>query len=186
MLETTRPPRSTIYAWTALLMGVVAVGGSLYLSSAHMGLKACPLCFYQRTFAMAVIGILVIGLLSRVDATLLSLLALPSAVGGLGVAIFHVYLVQTGKLECPKGLLDLGPAPVQSLAAYALMLFPLLADVFRARAVAGLAAVVLGSVFVWASISFNPAPPPAPDKPYPKPPDICRVPYRETPDAPMR
>src|SRR5436190_2221701 len=45
--------------WFALLVALVAVAGSLWLSLG-MNLKACPLCFYQRTFAMAVFGVLVV------------------------------------------------------------------------------------------------------------------------------
>jgi disulfide bond formation protein DsbB len=177
MSDTLHPPRTSNPALTvtALLMAVVTVAGSLYLSG-PMELKACPLCFYQRTFAMAVIGILFMGLLCGLDSGRLSLLALPSAIGGLGVAMFHVYLVQSGKLECPNGIFNLGPAPVQSLAAYALMLMPLLAAVIRTRALAFLFAVALGGVFVWASISFNPAPE-KPTKPYADPPKTCRIPY---------
>ena len=37
-----------------------SVAGSLYLSLG-LGLIACPLCFYQRTFAFAVLGVLILG-----------------------------------------------------------------------------------------------------------------------------
>lgn len=169
-------PTNRALTVSALIMAAVTLSGSLYLSGG-MGLRACPLCFYQRTFAMAVGGILLIGILCRVDGAVLGLLALPSAIGGLGVALFHSYLVQAGKLECPNGIANLGPAPLQSLAAYALLLLPLLASVIRTRAIAFLATVALGGAFVWASISFNP-PPQKPDKPYAEPPITCRIPYQ--------
>ena len=34
------------------------------------------------------------------------------------MAVVHTLLVQTGVLVCPKGILQLGPAPLQSLIAY--------------------------------------------------------------------
>jgi len=50
-----------------------------------MGLLACPLCFYQRTFAFGLVGLLGVGLvLPNRNPKLLCILALPSAVGGLG------------------------------------------------------------------------------------------------------
>ncbi len=165
-----------VYVWTALLAAIVTIAGSLYLSG-PMGLKACPLCFYQRTFAMAVASVLLLGIVCRLESGVTNLLALPSAIGGLGVAMFHVYLVKSGKLECPDGIGGFGPAPVQSLAAYALLMVPLLIGVLRVHAMAFLLAVALGAAFVWASISFNP-PPLQTDKPYVAPPETCRVPYR--------
>src|SRR3979411_506515 len=96
--------RSTRLLWIALLVSVLAVIGSLALSLG-LGLRACPLCFYQRTFAMRVAAVLAMGLLMRLRRTGgLSLLALPLALGGLGVALFHVSLEWNGTLECPKGL----------------------------------------------------------------------------------
>src|SRR5262249_24775068 len=116
------------WTWAALAVAVVATAGSLYLSMG-MGLKACPVCFYQRAFVMGVVGVLVMGLVTGAEwgAALLGLSALPLAVGGLGVAGFHVYLEGAGKLECPRGLFGLGTAPEQSLAALALLTAVLLA-----------------------------------------------------------
>jgi hypothetical protein len=51
-----------------------------------------------------------------------SLLALPLAVAGLGVAVFDEYLEQTGRLECLDGVMGLGTAPRQSLAALIVLL----------------------------------------------------------------
>jgi hypothetical protein len=78
----------------ALLMLI----GSLYLSIA-MGLKACPLCLYQRTLVMGVVGVLGIGLMFRLSAgpDSLGLLTLPLAVAGFGLAAFHVYLEQSAR-----------------------------------------------------------------------------------------
>src|SRR6266704_5012252 len=108
--------RAALSLWllASLLVASAAVAGSLYLSLG-MGLKACPLCFYQRAFAMSLLAVLAVGLFVRSESPgWLGLISLPLAVAGLGVALFHVYLEQTGKLECPEGLLALGTAPKQS------------------------------------------------------------------------
>src|SRR5262245_58264254 len=92
------------FVWLSLLVALVASAGSVYLS-VGMKLKACPLCFYQRAFVMGVAAVLIVGLLTdRRFHGMLNLLVLPLALAGLGVAGFHVYLEQTGRLECPKGL----------------------------------------------------------------------------------
>ncbi len=115
-----------VWTWLALLVSAVAVTGSLWLSLG-MGLIACPLCFYQRTFAMSVFGVLTVGLLGgERRGRFLCLLALPLAVGGLGVAGWHVSLEVRGKLECPGGIFALGTAPQQSLAAFVFMTILLL------------------------------------------------------------
>ena len=43
-----------ILIWAPLLVALLAVTGSLWLSIG-MKLKACPLCFYQRTFVMGAV-----------------------------------------------------------------------------------------------------------------------------------
>jgi disulfide bond formation protein DsbB len=45
------------FAVAALAVSAVGTVGSLYLSLG-MGLKACPLCFYQRTFMMSTAAVL--------------------------------------------------------------------------------------------------------------------------------
>src|SRR5262249_62413094 len=66
---TQAPPQSTsaapVLTWAALAVAVVGSVGSVYLS-VGMGLKACPLCFYQRSFMMGVVGVLGVGLLAGV------------------------------------------------------------------------------------------------------------------------
>ena len=90
---------STRLTWAGLIVAAVALAGSLWLSIG-MNLKACPLCFYQRTFVMGIVGVLGIGLLAGVrPSPTLSLLSLPMATAGLGVALFHVYLEGSGRLE---------------------------------------------------------------------------------------
>ena len=169
----------------ALTVAAAAVAGSLWLSLG-MGLSACPLCYYQRTFAMAIVGVLTVGLFSGVRPTVaLSLVCLPLAVGGWGVAAFHVSLEFRGILECPRGVFGAGSAPQQSFAVYTLLLlvlfFDLVFNLFRSAGwswvLRGLGAIVLGGLFVLGSISSNP-PPLEPKQAYDKPPETCRRPYK--------
>lgn len=171
-------------------MGLALIGtaGSLYLSLG-MGLKACPLCFYQRTFVMAALAVLLVARFVEPSRPgLACLLALPLAVGGLGVAAFHEWLVLTGILECPQALLGLGTAPSQSLAVLALLTLACAAGSFAGRkesarqaAPASIGAVLLGLALAWGCIASSPPLPPAPTKPYDattQPLDMCRPPFR--------
>jgi disulfide bond formation protein DsbB len=150
-----------------------------------MGLKACPLCFYQRTFALGIVAVLGVGLLAGMGRLVaLSTLALPLAVGGLGVAGFHVYLELAGKLECPAGIANIGTSPQQSLAGFALLTLLLLRDAARrGRRGGGVPAVVgtavLGALFAFGCVRSSPPMPAAPGKPYDPNQriDICRPPY---------
>jgi disulfide bond formation protein DsbB len=169
--------------WPSLIIALATLAGSIWLS-VGMGLKACPLCFYQRTFVMGVVAVLAVGLLagSRHHA-ILNVLALPMAVGGVGVALFHVYLELVGKLECPGGVLGVGTAPQQALAAQAVLLTVVLVGVVLGhgaedRAVPAVAAVLLGLLIAWASVASAPPSPPAPTKAYETPLDVCRPPFR--------
>ncbi len=169
-----------VLTWFACLFALATAAGSVYLS-VGMGLKACPLCFYQRTFVFAVFGVMLVGLLVGTPRSGLSLLCLPLAVGGLGVAGFHVFLELNGTLECPKGILGVGTAPQQSLAALAVLTVLLgLAVVtggteMRDALPALAGTVLLGALFAVAAIIS------APPLPAPKPPtgpfDMCRPPY---------
>ncbi len=170
--------------WASLVVALVVVAGSLWLSIG-MNLKACPLCFYQRTFAMSVAAVLGVGLFAGIrPASWLSLLSLPLAAGGLGVSLFHVYLERAGALECPPGVWGIGSAPQQALAALAILFALLLADVIRGRkhathpwaALAG--SIVVGGLLTFASIRSAPPAPPAPTSPYDQPLEMCRPPYR--------
>src|SRR3954471_1187479 len=94
-------PKPSAGCWAALVVALAGLAGSLYLSLA-MGLRACPLCFYQRTFVMSVGAVLALGLLGAAARPgRLALLALPLAIAGLTVALFHVSLELRHKLECP-------------------------------------------------------------------------------------
>jgi disulfide bond formation protein DsbB len=175
------------YAVVALAVAVAGACGSVFLSLG-LGLKACPLCFYQRTFVFAVAAVLGIGLLAdRARSGLLCLLCVPLAVAGLGVAGFHEYLVLTDVLECPPGLLGLGTAPLQSLAVFVALTAFVGAGAWQSaegrRTVRLLVvpAVVVGGVLAWASIAAAPPLPPAPKTAYDpvkQPLDMCRPAFR--------
>jgi disulfide bond formation protein DsbB len=178
------PSTNPGFAWLALGAAVLTVAGSMWLSLG-MGLLACPLCFYQRTFLFGTVAILLLGLFLGAGRTaVLSVLALTLTFAGLGVAVFHVYLEVTSKLECPMGLLELRSAPQQSLAAISIVTVLLLGDVISRRkticcgAVAALGALILGGACTYGCIVGTP-PPPQPKKAYEEPLKGCRVPYHE-------
>lgn len=181
--------RQSTTAWNiaALVLAVVAASGSLDLSLG-LGLKACPLCFYQRSFAItAVLATAMLVWLDGFCSPRASLVALPLAVSGLGVATFHVYLVQAGKLKCPSALFGWGDGPMQSLAVFSALSFVCIAGAWSSRRAGGgggtlaaLAAVLLGAVTAWACIASAPSLPSPPDQPYDsvkQPFDMCRPPF---------
>lgn len=177
----TTVPLSLVLA--PFLVALIALLGSLWLS-VGIGLKACPLCLYQRTFVMGVVAVLGIGLLAGArHRRVLNLLALPLVVAALGVALFHVYLEASGKLECPAGVLGIGTAPQQSLALLAVLLVVLVVGLMPATragesfGTASTGAVVLGLLLAWGSVVSAPPMPPVPTKAYSTPLDICRPPF---------
>jgi len=168
-----------------LVAGATLVG-SIWLS-VGLGLKACPLCFYQRTFVMGVTAVLGVGLLvGQRHRSVLNLLVLPLVVAGLGVAAFHVRLELTGRLECPGGLLGIGTAPKQSLAMFAVLLGVVGWGTARSRhdrashrlASVG-AAVAIGLLLAVGAIVSAPPLPPTPAKAYAGAFDMCRPPFPE-------
>lgn len=166
---------------TSLAIAVLALIGSLWLS-VGMGLKACPLCLYQRTFVMGVVAVLGVGALTGPGhRSVLHLLALPMAVAGFGVAAFHVFLELTGRLECPMGVMSIGTAPQQSLAVQAVLLLLVLVGVARShgcRVPTAMGAVLLGLFLAGSAVVSAPPMPPVPTKAYDKPLDMCRPPFR--------
>ena len=175
-------------SWTATALAAAGTAGSLYLS-VGMRLKACPLCFYQRTFVMAALTVLVLSrLMEPSRAGLACLLALPLATAGLAVAGFHEWLVLTQALECPQALFGWGTAPAQSLAVLALLTLACAAGGVAARGEGGRqgipalgGALVLGLLLAWGCIASAPPLPPSPTKPYDpqgQPLDTCRPPFR--------
>ncbi|QDV34595.1 disulfide bond formation protein B [Tautonia plasticadhaerens] len=163
------PQRTPAWLVAALVVGVAASVGSVLLS-VGMGLRACPLCFYQRTFVFSMTAVLGVGLALRreVRPGALARLALPLAVAGLGVAGFHVSLEWRGILECPAGLLGLGTVPLQSLLAHLLLAGLLVVGAARGpegrpSALAVALLVALGLVLAFACVrSAPPLPPPNP------------------------
>jgi disulfide bond formation protein DsbB len=114
--------KSQPFTATALAAAIASVGGSFSLTLG-LGLIACPLCLLQRAFAVAVLGILFLGLVTKIrDTGLVNLLAfLPTMIGTL-IAAWHTVLDVTGQQICPSGVLGLGTTAQQSLASYVLIL----------------------------------------------------------------
>lgn len=169
----------------ALALAAVGAFGTIYLTSG-LGLIACPLCFYQRSFMLGCLAVLGIGHLTSMSRSVaLAALALPLAASGLAVAGFHVWLEVSGKLECPAGMFGLGSAPQQSLAVFLPLTLVLALDGGTSRGVGGRWAIVVGglvvgAVFAWACIVTAPKLRPAPDQPYDavkEPLNTCRPPY---------
>jgi len=152
--------------WATLVLATLTVVGSISLTLVA-GLKPCPLCFYQRTFAMGLLGLVAVGLLMRVQPAALAVGALPMVVGGFGVSVFHVYLELSKTLDCPVGLLGLATAPQQSFGMYVLLVISVLAAGLAARVKPGffLAGGLLGVVFAVLSCVSNG---PLPSTPNPK------------------
>lgn len=175
---TTPPPiqEPSLWFWGATFVALSALAGTIYLT-VGMGLKACPLCLYQRAFIMGIVAALVVGLFLRdVRPASLGLLVLPMASAGLGIVLWHEYLVQTGALECPRGVLGIGTAPQQSLLAFGGLVALLIIDQLRlpGRIGAAVAALIIGGVIAFASIRT--AQPPIPDYALPVDEDMCRKP----------
>jgi disulfide bond formation protein DsbB len=169
-------------AVTSLALALVGTFGSLFLSLG-LGLKACPLCFYQRAFVMSTAAVLAIGLLAdRSRPALYGILSLPLTVAGLGVASFHEYLVVTKVLECPSGLLGLGTAPAQSLVIFIALAAVVVPAAWSNYGKAFCLSMVVGVLMAIASVASSPPLPPTPKAPYDpakQPLDMCRPPFRE-------
>jgi disulfide bond formation protein DsbB len=172
-----------ICIWGALIAAAIAAAGGLLLTLVEKK-QPCPLCFYQRAFAFSVAAVLLVGWLAEVSPERLAILGLPLALGGLGVAAFHVSLELRNILECPSGFFGVATAPTQSLIIFVIITGFLLAGVvsgIRAREIGlgtTLVSLVLGVALGWASICANPKVPDPPSKPYDAPPVVCRPPYR--------
>jgi disulfide bond formation protein DsbB len=164
-----------------------ATFGSLYLSMG-LGLKACPLCFYQRTFVMAAAAVCAAHLwLYRGRESTACLVTLPLIWGGFGVAAFHKYLVWSGKLECPLGLFGWSDAPGQSLAVFAVLIllgtcgsWPKRDVLRRSQGLQLIVFSLIGIAMAWACIASAPPIAARPTKPYDsvtQPLDTCRPPF---------
>jgi disulfide bond formation protein DsbB len=170
------------YAWAAVALAGAASFGGLYLSFVE-GKFPCPLCFYQRSFALGVLAVMLVGLLAKLNEKVsIATLALPLAFAGLGVALWHVNLERDGKLECPSGMFGLSTAPKQSAILFGLLCAALVLDAYQpGRPGSGYAPViggaVLGVAMAYLCWSNNPQPKRAiPAEEYESPPVICRPP----------
>jgi Disulfide bond formation protein DsbB len=167
------PDRKILWTRLAFFVAVIGVVGSLHLSLS-MELKACPLCFYQRAFMMGAAGVLAFGaFLPGTPTAALTVCALPAALAGTGIAVWHTYLDATGVLECPAGITGALTAPQESLAVFLLLVAFLLGDLFHQKkyVMQGLGAILLGVVFCATSIQATPA---KMTEPHPAPLDGCR------------
>jgi disulfide bond formation protein DsbB len=161
---------SSLWTWAALLVSLVGAAGSLWLSIG-LDLVACPLCFYQRALMLGVSGVFLVGLLSgRQRAGVVSLLALPLTIGGLGVAGMHVAKELNGELECPPGVVcqayanfqdqadcppemrELATAPRESLTVFALLFLLQLVDILRSRTRGGFGILSLAGGIIVGSL----------------------------------
>ena len=170
-----------------LLTALVGTLGSLLLSLG-LGLKACPLCFYQRTFMMAALIVVTFGLWADPRRpSLVCWLIMPLAWAGLSVAAFHESLVVNGVLECPAALFGLGSAPAQSLVVFGLLTASATIGAWSGRGESSpigglklLAAIVAGGVMAWACVASTPPLTPTPKQAYDsvkQPLDMCRPPF---------
>jgi len=159
----------------ALLVAIAAAAGSLYFTL-ELGHTACTLCLYQRAFAFALVGVLACGVLAFRDrAARVCLLALPVAVGGLGVAAYNSYLGMTDWprqnenwfLACPAGIEGYGTVTQQSLVAFGAVTLLLLIGAVGEVKVSGhgglalIAGLALGVGAAYGSIVANPPMEPA-------------------------
>jgi hypothetical protein len=160
------PPPDLKILWIrlALFVSVIGVLGSLHLSL-NMGLKACPLCYYQRAFIMAAAGLLAFGMfLPGMPTAAVSVLALIPASAGFCIAVEHVRLELIGSLECPLGISGFLIAPQESLIIFATVVAALVGDLLHRKVyvMQGLGALLLGLVFCTTGIRSTSAPPPEP------------------------
>src|SRR5205085_12095776 len=124
---------------------------------------------------MGVAGILLMAQLTELrGSALVSVLAMPLAVAGLGIAGYHVSRELAGAMECPAGILGIGSAPQQSLTVQAILVLVLLIAGTRRPVLA--VGMVGGALLAFACLqSVAPIPKPTPEE-YQKPPVICRPP----------
>ena len=178
------PDLKSLWARAALFMAAVGVLGSLHLSlGMDPPLKACPLCYYQRSFIMATAAILLLGMiLPGVPAAAVTVFALAPAFAGAYIAGQHAWMVSQGDLECPMGVTGRLVAPVESLIVFALLMIFLLGDLYHRGTyiVQGAGALLLGYLFATTGIRAT-SPMPMPTTPYGEKDvlDICRKPFQE-------
>lgn len=182
------PMSDWVWAWIAFAAAAFGVLSSVGLSVV-LKLRACPLCIYQRSAVMGTASVLLIGLSAAPEQVpLLCLVCWPIHVTGLGVALYHIWLVQRRVLECPRGIGGLGTATHQSLLFFLLAALPLLLGADGSFALLGfgvlggiLLSTLLGLVLAYLCILSSPPLPPVPTQmydPMSQPLDTCRPPFR--------
>lgn len=182
--ETPGPDLKILWMRCALFTAVIGVIGSLHLSlNMDPPLKACPLCYYQRSFIMAVTAILAVGMfMPAVPTGALTALALAPAFAGAYVAGQHTWMVVSGEMECPTGITGKLTAPTESVIVYILLMAFLLGDLYHRRTYVmhGAGALLLGYLFATTSWHATPTMPPR-TTPYGKNEilDMCRKPFQE-------
>ena len=159
-----------LFPIVALLLAIATAAGSLYFTL-ELGHKTCTLCFYQRAFAFALVGVLATGILAFRDrGARVCLLALPVAIGGFGIAAFTAYLGMTDwprqnenwYLACPMGIEGYGTASQQSFVAFGAAVLVLLIGGIGEVRVSGhgslslLVGLALGVGAAYGSIVANP------------------------------
>ena len=178
---------ASLWLVSACVISLVGMIGSVYLS-VGLGLKACPLCFYQRSFVISALAVQVLGrFVERSRPGLICLLSVPLAWAGLGVAAFHEYLVLTGILECPAALFGVGTAPAQSLIIFLVLTVAVSGGAWCGRqesrrqgATTLIVAMLVGIVMATACVKSSPPLPPVPAAAYDpvkQPLDTCRRPF---------
>lgn len=181
-LEPRTPPPFTPLTLLALVVAGLVSLGSVLLSW-WLQLTPCPLCYYQRAFAFAALGVLLVGVVTGMGRTVaLAALALPVATGGLGVAAYHVWLEASGALECPRGLFGVGTAPAQSLAGFAVLTLVLLSETSQDLRPGGgwassVGTMVLGLALAGGCVLTAQPLPAGPAAAYQDAPKTCRRPY---------
>jgi disulfide bond formation protein DsbB len=145
---------SPTYAWIAVVLSGLAGLGGLYLSFAE-GKYPCPLCFYQRAFAFAVFGLMLIGLLTTINEKVsVATIALPVAFAGLGVALWHINLEKQGSLTCPTGMFGISTAPTQSAVLFGLLCAVLIIDAYQPGRLGNAVPHVFGGAILGAVIAL--------------------------------
>lgn len=157
-----RAPAGLRVPWPLVLFAAGGVAGSLALSLV-LGLRACPLCFYQRAFACMAFAALALSLHARSNVSVLLGLRIAgtAAVAGGGVAVGQVAQELTLRLQCPPGFGSLGTASQQSLAFFLVLTGWLAWLVVRSARWGWIGPGVLGGVLIAASLVANPPPTPA-------------------------
>jgi disulfide bond formation protein DsbB len=165
--------------WLALGVALGTSVGSVVLS-VGLQLAACPLCYYQRSFAFASLGVLAVGLFAGLQQHIaLGALALPVAFTGLAIAGYHASLEARGKMECPRGVTQTLTAPQESTLAFLLLTGLLMAATLADGKPGGGggalgASVVLAAVLAVACVVSVAMPAPPKAETYQSPPKTCR------------